>query len=194
MSSNNPYIPSRATIMQVIQETTSDTQDVKTYRLKLDEPFDYRPGQFVEFSVAGVGECTFGFASSPLMKDYLELTIKRTGYVTENIHMLSEGSTVWIRGPFGNTFPLEKLEGNDLFYVAGGLGLAPLRPMIDYIFDPRIAESTERSTCSWRRERPETIFSPMISINGPICRTPNSISPSTIRWTDGTNMSASRTP
>jgi NAD(P)H-flavin reductase len=123
--------------MQVIQETVSDTQDVKTYRLKLDEPFDYRPGQFVEFSVAGIGECTFGFASSPLIKDYLELTIKRTGYVTENIHMLSEGSTVWIRGPFGNSFPLEKLEGNDLFYVAGGLGLAPLRPMIDYIFDPK---------------------------------------------------------
>ena len=137
MSMNNPYIPSRATIMQVIQETVSDTQDVKTYKLKLDEPFDYRPGQFVEFSVAGIGECTFGFASSPLIKDYLELTVKRTGYVTENIHMLSEGSTVWIRGPFGNTFPLEKLEGNDLFYVAGGLGLAPLRPMIDYIFDPK---------------------------------------------------------
>ncbi|NLO47379.1 MAG: hydrogenase [Clostridiales bacterium] len=136
MSMNNPYIPSRATIMQVIQETVSDTQDVKTYKLKLDEPFDYRPGQFVEFSIAGIGECTFGFASSPLIKDYLELTVKRTGYVTENIHMLSEGSTVWIRGPFGNTFPLEKLEGNDLFYVAGGLGLAPLRPMIDYIFDP----------------------------------------------------------
>ena len=136
MSMNNPYIPSRATIMQVIQETVSDTQDVKTYKLKLDEPFDYRPGQLVEFSIAGIGECTFGYASSPLNKDYLELTVKRTGYVTENIHMLSEGSTVWIRGPFGNTFPLEKLEGNDLFYVAGGLGLAPLRPMIDYIFDP----------------------------------------------------------
>ena len=136
MSMNNPYIPSRATIMQVIQETVSDTQDVKTYKLKLDEPFDYRPGQFGESSFAWIGEWTFGFASSPLIKFYLELTVKRTGYVTENIHMLSEGSTVWIRGPFGNTFPLEKLEGNDLFYVAGGLGLAPLRPMIDYIFDP----------------------------------------------------------
>jgi len=136
MSDKNPYLPSRAVILEVIQETRSDTQDVKTFRLKLDEPFDYRPGQFVEFSVPGVGECTFGFASSPLIKDYLELTVKRTGHVTEHIHMLSPGSTVWIRGPFGNTFPLEKMEGSDLFYVAGGLGLAPLRPMIDYIFDP----------------------------------------------------------
>ena len=98
MSNRNPYVPSRATILEVIQETKSDTQDVKTFKLKLDEPFDFRPGQFVEFSVAGVGECTFGFASSPLIKDHLELTIKRTGYVTDNIHMLSEGSTVWIRG------------------------------------------------------------------------------------------------
>lgn len=132
----NPYLPSRAVILEVIQETKSETQDVKTFRLKLDAPFDYRPGQFVEFSVAGIGECTFGFASSPLIKDYMELTVKRTGYVTENIHMLSEGSTVWIRGPFGNSFPLEKMEGRDLFYVTGGLGLAPLRPMIDYVFDP----------------------------------------------------------
>ncbi|MDR1573896.1 MAG: FAD/NAD(P)-binding protein [Clostridiales Family XIII bacterium] len=136
MNDRNPYIPSRAVILEVIQETRSNTQDVKTFRLKLDEPFDYRPGQFVEFSVAGVGECTFGFASSPLIKDYTELTIKRAGRVTEHIHMLGEGSVVWIRGPFGNAFPLERMEGSDLFYVTGGLGLAPLRPMIDCVFDP----------------------------------------------------------
>ena len=136
MTMTNPYLPTRAEILEVRQETQSDSQDVKTYRLKLEEPFDYRPGQFVEFSVAGVGESTFGFASSPLIKDYMEFTVKRTGLVTENIHMLSAGRHVWIRGPFGNSFPLEAMEGNDLFYVAGGLGLAPLRPMIDYVFDP----------------------------------------------------------
>ena len=136
MTMTNPYLPTRAEILEVRQETQSDTQDVKTYRLRLEQPFDYRPGQFVEFSVAGVGESTFGFASSPLIKDYMEFTVKRTGLVTENIHMLSAGRHVWIRGPFGNSFPLEEMEGNDLFYVAGGLGLAPLRPMIDYVFDP----------------------------------------------------------
>jgi NAD(P)H-flavin reductase len=136
MNDRNPYIPSRAVVLEVIQETRSDTQDVKTFRLKLDEPFSYRPGQFVECSVAGVGECTFGFASNPLVTEYFELTVKRAGRVTEHIHMLSEGGVLWIRGPFGNAFPLEKMEGKDLFYVTGGLGLAPLRPMIDYVFDP----------------------------------------------------------
>jgi len=131
---NNPYLPVKTEIIEIIQETFSDELDVKTFRLKAADGsrMDFMPGQFVEFSVPGIGECPFGFASSPLEKGYYEITIKRTGKVTDMIHSLKAGDSVWIRGPFGNTFPLEQMEGSDLFFVAGGLGLAPLRPFILY--------------------------------------------------------------
>jgi len=133
---NNPYLPVRAEILQIIQETQSNAQDVKTYTLKLAEPIDYQPGQFVEVTIPGAGEAPFGFASSPHIKDNLQLCIKRAGFVTDAFHRLGEGDFIWLRGPFGNTFPMAEMEGHDLFYVAGGLGLAPLRPLIDLIYTP----------------------------------------------------------
>jgi NAD(P)H-flavin reductase len=133
----NPYLPIKARIESIIQETTSPDLDVKTFRIRLlsDECFSFLPGQFIEFSVPGVGECPFGFASMPLDDGSFDITIKRTGKVTNRIHAMDEGSFVWIRGPFGNTFPLELMEGSDLLIVAGGIGLAPLRPFIQYVLD-----------------------------------------------------------
>lgn len=132
----NPYLPLKAEILSIVQETQSDL-DIKTYRLRFTDgaQMDFMPGQFVELSIPGVGEAPFGFASNPLEKDYLELTIKRTGKLTDALHGLKAGDSVWIRGPFGNTFPIDQLEGHDILYIAGGLGLAPLRPLITYIFD-----------------------------------------------------------
>jgi len=136
--STNPYLPIKAKIKSIIQETTSPDLDVKTFRVRLqsDEAFSFMPGQFVELSIPGFGECPFGFASMPQNNGSFDITIKRTGKVTNRIHALDEGSFVWIRGPFGNTFPLEKMEGSDLLIVAGGIGLAPLRPFIQYILNP----------------------------------------------------------
>ncbi|MCL2111296.1 MAG: FAD/NAD(P)-binding protein [Clostridiales bacterium] len=133
---DNPYLPLKAEIQEIIQETTSDL-DVKTYRLKFagDRKMEFMPGQFVELSVAGTGEAPFGFASNPLRNDTIDISIKRTGTLTDVIHALKEGDTVFVRGPFGNTFPVEKLEGNDILYIAGGIGLAPLRPLITYMLE-----------------------------------------------------------
>jgi len=133
----NPYLPSKAEIVSIVQETTSPDLDVKTYRFRFSDggAMDFMPGQFVELSLPGVGEAPFGFASNPLAKDYIEISIKRTGSLTDVIHMLKAGDHVWIRGPYGNTFPIEKIEGGDILYIAGGLGLAPLRPLITWVFD-----------------------------------------------------------
>ncbi|MCL1895908.1 MAG: FAD/NAD(P)-binding protein [Clostridiales bacterium] len=133
----NPYLPLKAEITDIIQETTSADLDVKTYRLRFVDggTMDFMPGQFVELSVPGIGEAPFGFASNPLIKDSIEITIKRTGSLTEAVHMAKTGDFFWIRGPYGNTFPIEKIEGHDILYVAGGIGLSPLRPLITYVFD-----------------------------------------------------------
>lgn len=133
----NPYLPLKAEILSITQETTSPDLDIKTYKLKFEDGYkmDFMPGQFIELSIPGTGEAPFGFASNPLEKDFIELSIKRTGLLTDAIHALKPGNKVWIRGPFGNTFPIEQMEGNDLIYIAGGLGLAPLRPLITYVFD-----------------------------------------------------------
>ena len=135
----NSYLPMKARIEEIIQETFSEDLDIKTYRIKLEDNkvMDFLPGQFVEFSIPGVGECPFGFASNPLQKEYFDITIKRTGKVTDYIHALDVGSTVWIRGPFGSTFPLELMEKSSLLFIAGGLGLAPLRPFITYVLDEK---------------------------------------------------------
>ena len=132
----NPYLPFKAEILDIIQETTSDL-DVKTYKLKFagGNKIKFEPGQFVEVSVPGIGEAPFGIASSPLVSDMMEISVKRTGKMTNAIHSLAKGSHVFVRGPFGNTFPLSEFEGNDVFFIAGGLGLAPLRPLIKYIFE-----------------------------------------------------------
>ena len=133
----NPYLPLKAEILDIIQETTSSDLDIKTYTLRFagDYKMGFKPGQFVEVSVPGIGEAPFGFASNPLKNDTISLSIKRTGTLTDAIHALKAGDSLFVRGPFGNTFPIEKLEGNDILYIAGGLGLAPLRPLITFIFE-----------------------------------------------------------
>ena len=135
----NPYLPVKAKIEKIIQETTSPDLDVKTFKIRLlsDDDFSFMPGQFIEFSVPGIGECPFGFASMRQNDGCFDITIKRTGKVTNRIHVLDEGSFIWIRGPFGNTFPVEQMESSDILIVAGGIGLAPLRPFIQYILDEK---------------------------------------------------------
>jgi NAD(P)H-flavin reductase len=133
----NPYLPQKVEIVDIVQETKSPDLDVKTYKLKFVDgsKLDFMPGQFVEFSIPGIGEAPFGFASNPLEKDFIELTIKRTGTLTDAIHALKVGDFAWLRGPFGNTFPIDTIKGNDIIFIAGGIGLSPLRPLITYIFD-----------------------------------------------------------
>jgi sulfhydrogenase subunit gamma (sulfur reductase) len=121
-----------------VQELRVETRDVKTLRLvfqdeKVAEGFSFRPGQFVELSVAGEGEATFCLASSPEEKGFVECSIKRVGLVTEAIHRLDPNALVGLRGPYGNSFPLEQMEGRDLVFVAGGIGLAALRSLIKVV-------------------------------------------------------------
>jgi len=138
-TARNPYRPAPARIMR----TTEINPDVRIYDLRfndvdLAESFTWKPGQFVELSVLGIGEAPFSLPSSPTRRGYFQLGIRRagslTGYLFEN---LREGDEVGIRGPLGNGFPIEKFPGQDLLLVAGGLGMVPLRGLLEYLIDLR---------------------------------------------------------
>ena len=134
----NIYQPYLAGIIDIRQETP----DIKTFKLKfrdkeIEGSFNYRPGQFVEFSVFGEGEAPFCIASSPTRKGSIECSVKRMGKVSQALHELDVGDTVGIRGPYGNGFPVEDLKAKNLLFVAGGIGLAPLRSLINYCLDNR---------------------------------------------------------
>lgn len=127
----NPYVPYKAVVKNVKQETS----DVKTFQF---EPccFDYLPGQFLELSVLGVGEAPISITSSPT-RGCLEISVKSMGRVTKSLHELEAGDFVFIRGAYGNGFPVGVLEGKEIVFIGGGIGLAPLRSLINYMIDKK---------------------------------------------------------
>lgn len=134
---NEVLIPSVA----VITDVRTDTPDVKTFRVLTPDgkkPFEHMPGQCAMLSIPGVGEALFSITSSPSNREYMEFSIKKCGCLTSWIHMLEPGQQITIRGPYGNGFPVEtELRGKDLLFIAGGIGLAPLRSVINYCLDNR---------------------------------------------------------
>lgn len=127
---NNPLMPMDAHIIKVIPESS----DVKTFQLKPVEPFTHMPGQCIMISMLGIGEALFSITSPP-GRDYVECSIKRVGKLTEALHQAEPGQTVGIRGPYGTGFPVERIKGKKLLFIGGGIGLAPLRSLVQYTLD-----------------------------------------------------------
>lgn len=134
----NPLLPYLATLQDVVDLTP----DVKLFKIELDDPdiresFDYKPGQFVFISAFGTGESPFGLSSVCSRHDPLEVAVRCVGTVTRSLHELEPGATVGVRGPFGNHFPLDEYKGKNIFIIGGGIGFAPLRPIITSILNHR---------------------------------------------------------
>ena len=137
----NPYIPMPMNVVKITTEV--DTNDIKTFRLtfvnKADEDkFKYLPGQFGELSIYGKGESPIGIASSPTEPGYVEFTVQRTGIlvggiVTTALHDLEEGAQIGLRGPLGNSWPIDFLEGKNVVVVGGGFAFTTLRSLINYM-------------------------------------------------------------
>jgi sulfhydrogenase subunit gamma (sulfur reductase) len=126
----------------VVDAITDETPDTRTYRLRFKDPekaasFSFRAGQFGEYSVFGAGESTFCIASPPTRSGYLECTVKAAGKVTGSLREIDVGDILGFRGPYGNVFPVEEWEGRDLVFIAGGIGLAPVRCVIWNVLDLR---------------------------------------------------------
>lgn len=133
----NEYLPVKVIIRDVVNETI----DVKTLTLQLKDKNNglsrYKPGQFMMLSIPGYGEAPFTFASCPDKNGIFQISAKRIGSLTNVLHNLKEKDIVGIRGPYGNSFPLDRMKNRDILFIAGGIGLAPLRPAIQYAFKNR---------------------------------------------------------
>jgi NAD(P)H-flavin reductase len=125
-----------------VEEIRQETPDVRSLKLvfedtRLQENFSFRPGQFCLISVFGLGEAVFCIASSPTWKGFVEVSVKEVGKVTSAMHDLDVGDRVGFRGPYGNSFDYESMQGRNIVIVGGGIGLAPLRPLIYQVFSER---------------------------------------------------------
>ena len=132
------YLPQAATLMEKRVLTQHDT----FFRFEMDAGIGlaYRPGQFLEISVPGIGECPISISSSPSSgsETGFELVVRAVGNVTRALHALHTGDKVGVRGPFGTSFPVEQgLLGCDLLFICGGIGLVPVRSAINTVLNRR---------------------------------------------------------
>lgn len=135
----NPYLPYPVRVDQVITET--EDRNLKTFKFVFLDPedenkFAYHPGQFAELSIAGKGEIPIGIASSPSEKGFVLFTVNKVGLVTNFLHNMREGEIMGVRGPLGNWYPLDQMEGKNIVIVAGGFAFTTLRSTIVYLLDP----------------------------------------------------------
>ena len=128
-------------VVGVVTDIRQDTPDVKTFRVVGKDGkklFEHIPGQCAMLSVPGVSEAMISITSSPTNKEYMEFSVKKCGCLSTWLHEMDVGQQITVRGPYGNGFPVDTdLKGKDLLFIAGGIGLAPLRSVINYVRDKR---------------------------------------------------------
>ena len=132
----NPYLPEVATVVETVQETPT----IKTIRVRFDneeawEKFHYEPGQVGQLSVFGAGESTFVINTPPSCRDYIQFSVLLAGEVTHAIHKLQAGDKVGVRAPLGNWFPYNEWKGKNVFFVGGGIGMAPIRTIMLHLLE-----------------------------------------------------------
>ncbi len=132
MTTSTTPLPAR---IKAIRQLSGDTslftlQLLKQSPTQQTTPARFQPGQFLQLSVAGVGEAPISYCGLPSVNGSIELCIRKAGRVTTALHSAVVGDGVAVRGPFGHGFPLEQYTGTNLLLVAGGLGMAPLRSLL----------------------------------------------------------------
>ncbi len=136
----NPYLPYPVRIDEIVTET--EDKNLKTFKFVFLDPsdedkFSYKAGQFAELSVTGKGEIPIGIASSPTEKGFVKFTINKVGLVTSHLHSMKTGDVMGIRGPMGNWYPWETLEGKNVVIIGGGFAFTTLRSSIIHMLANR---------------------------------------------------------
>jgi NAD(P)H-flavin reductase len=125
-----------ARVLKVEQMT--ELEKLFTVQLPGARSLGNEPGQFVEVSLMGIGEAPISITSSPSRSNgTFELCVRRIGDLTSAMHRLVPGDVIGVRGPFGHGFPIGRMRGKDILFAAGGLGLPPLRSLINQVLDER---------------------------------------------------------
>lgn len=135
-STSSIYVPEMARLVEVRPMTELE----KYFKIELPngKSLGHDPGQFVMLSIPGVGEAPISISSSPSRSNgSFELCVRNVGDVTGALHRMEPGQLVGIRGPYGYGFPIERMRGRDMLFAPGGLGLAPLRSLINQVLDER---------------------------------------------------------
>ncbi len=136
-TNENPYIPYYATVEDTWLETGGE-RAIKTFKVVFDDEevrknWSHRPGQCAMIGVLGVGESMISISCSPTEGDFLRFSVMKMGKVTQALHQLEPGDKMTVRGPYGNSFPLEDWEGKHVLTIGGGIGQAPMRPVVEYV-------------------------------------------------------------
>lgn len=152
----NPMLPYLGKLVEVRDLAV----EIKLLRVKMlnggGEAFQtFQPGQFAFVSAFGLGEAPFGIANTCGRGPIVDFAVARLGSVTTGLHELGEGDIVGVRGPLGNWFPMKKFKGNNLIVLGGGIGGAPLRPVIQYVLDHRSDFGT--LTILWAARHPSLL-------------------------------------
>ncbi len=121
----NPYEVTAANIYEIIEESPL----IRTLKIHPERSYSFKTGQFVELSIPNIGEGPFTPSSSHYESEDLEITIMKTGFVTEYIHKAKAGDRIGLRGPYGTCYPLDKFKGKDVLIMGGGVGMAPTRSL-----------------------------------------------------------------
>ncbi len=155
----NPYVPRPVVVDKIIIE--NDAKDLRTFRLKFvnredADRFVPECGQFGIISVPGAGESPIGIASSPLDTEYVEFTVKRypAGVVSSHLHTLREGDRIGVRGPYGNAYPMQEMEGQNVVIVSGGFAFTTLRATIKWLMDDRNRSKYKKITVIYGARSP----------------------------------------
>lgn len=127
MIENNNYMPFKA----VIREAFDIGCDVKLFKILLEQKINYLPGQFFMVSRWGAGEVPISVTSTKGLQRHMEFGIKKVGSVTTALHQLKAGDKIWLRGPYGNGFSTDIAQKRDVIFIAGGIGILPLRSLIN---------------------------------------------------------------
>jgi len=132
-ATRSSYVPAPMAIARAVREPRS----VFTLTFEVPGGFRFRPGQFNMLYAIGVGEVAISISGDPAEPERLVHTIRAVGTVTGALESLGEGAVIGVRGPYGSAWPLDEARGRDVLFIAGGVGLAPLRPAILHVLRRR---------------------------------------------------------
>lgn len=158
VNNQNIYKPLRAEVESIVDESPL----IKTFVLIPEHNFSFKTGEFVELTLDGIGEAPFTPSSSPLNHEKIEVTIMKTGYVTDRLHAIDPGEVLGIRGPFGRGYPLHKFYDKEVVILGGGCGFAPIRSLMYNL----IAEKDKLKKvilCYGAKTPEECIYKPFVS-------------------------------